>query len=394
MWPRFATAEPDGLDRASIEADPDQAVRIAMAERIADQVRRHLRESIGVPVAHEVAGRFPLDLPVRVRSRAFVDDAAQRRLEVAPDCRRTAMPAPTRRAARRRSSMLLDHPAHSSRAGQRACRHLSRRIVGGLSLEHHRCHHDGAQRAPEIMAQHRREELGHAQCLGALAQLFGELKLLPEELEEDAHLAPDDVCVDRLLEEIDGAALIALEDPALIGQSGGDEDDRDVARARAATASFRRARSFVHVGHLDVEDRHCDRLDEQQTRAPPARSGRGRIRRPGSSSSAARAIRFSSRSSTIEAVDRVHGFHARPFPPRPTGAGRPASTGARRRPAVAWPADPQSRRSACTQVGLKRRSADAGMTEAAALSGSWITVSAAGALDRAAPPRYRPHWRR
>ena len=55
------------------------------------------------------------------------------------------------------------------------------------------------------------EHLVQAQRLGALAQLVRELLLLAVQLEEHVGLVAQDVRLDRLVEEVDRAAVVALE---------------------------------------------------------------------------------------------------------------------------------------------------------------------------------------
>ena len=59
-----------------------------------------------------------------------------------------------------------------------------------------------------------------------LLELQGQLLFLPIELEEHFGLVTQDVRLDRLVEKIDGAKLVALEGPAPIAGARGDKDDR------------------------------------------------------------------------------------------------------------------------------------------------------------------------
>ena len=94
---------------------------------------------------------------------------------------------------------------------------------------------------------------------------------LPMQLEEHVGLAPQDVRLDRLVEEVDRAGLVALEHAVLVARAGGDEDDRHVARALAAAHQLGQLEA-VHLRHLHVEQRQRDVVHEQQLERLGARA--------------------------------------------------------------------------------------------------------------------------
>jgi hypothetical protein len=120
-----------------------------------------------------------------------------------------------------------------------------------------------AQRIAQVVTEHGHEHLGEAQSFRALLQPVRKLLRLAIELEKDVGLALENVRVDRLVEKVDGARLVALEKSVLVAHAGGDEDQRHVSCALAAADEFGEFEA-VHVGHLHVKEGECDIVDEQQ----------------------------------------------------------------------------------------------------------------------------------
>ena len=77
------------------------------------------------------------------------------------------------------------------------------------------------------------------------------LPLLPE-VDEDAHLRADDIGIERLVEEVDGAARIALRDRVARWLVRGQDDDR-YALATIELLQQRRGRETIELRHLEVE---------------------------------------------------------------------------------------------------------------------------------------------
>ena len=75
---------------------------------------------------------------------------------------------------------------------------------------------DGVERVAQIVAEHRGEHLVEPKRLGPLLQLLQQLLLLAMELEEHVRLVLQDVRLDRLVEEVDRAGVVALEQPMLV----------------------------------------------------------------------------------------------------------------------------------------------------------------------------------
>ena len=100
-----------------------------------------------------------------------------------------------------------------------------------------------------------------------------QLPALVVQLDEDVDLAVQDLRVDRLVQEIDGARFVAAERALRIDGRGRDEDDRDGARALGATHQFGEFEA-VHAGHLHVDEGERHVVGEQQLeRLDAARSG-------------------------------------------------------------------------------------------------------------------------
>ena len=93
-----------------------------------------------------------------------------------------------------------------------------------------------------------RSELLDAQQLLRPAHLLA----CQPQVDEDGHLRPQDVRVERLHQVVDGAGLVAAEDVLRLLRDGGQEDDRHVARSLALLDQRGRLEA-VEVGHLDVE---------------------------------------------------------------------------------------------------------------------------------------------
>ena len=152
--------EPDGVDRASVEADPDQAARSPW--RSALPIR--FETTCTSRSASQSPARSPA-LAIDLRSGALCASSTTRPRR--PRSRRRDGPGCRRRGARARG-----------RASRRSCGSCASRLQRASAsaddarrrrfLEHHRVHHDRAQRAAQVVAEHRGEHLVQAQRLGAL----------------------------------------------------------------------------------------------------------------------------------------------------------------------------------------------------------------------------------
>src|SRR5882672_11140038 len=75
-------------------------------------------------------------------------------------------------------------------------------------------------------------DIGFLECLGLKLQrvpLRRYLLALPVEFEKYIRFTAQNIRLDRLMDEIDGACLVTTEAPLGIGISGGHEDDGDMA---------------------------------------------------------------------------------------------------------------------------------------------------------------------
>ena len=76
---------------------------------------------------------------------------------------------------------------------------------------------------------------------------------------------------DGLVEEVDRAQLVSLEQPVLIARSGRDEHDGDVPRALGAPHQLRELEA-VQLRHLHVDERERDVVDQKQLERLRARA--------------------------------------------------------------------------------------------------------------------------
>ena len=95
---------------------------------------------------------------------------------------------------------------------------------------------------------------------------------LAVQVDEDAAPCCCTACgVQRLVQEVDRAALVALEGVVQLAAGGADEDDRDVPRALGAAHQLGQLEA-VHAGHLHVEDRQRELVLQQQRQRLLARA--------------------------------------------------------------------------------------------------------------------------
>ena len=120
------------------------------------------------------------------------------------------------------------------------------------------------QRIAQLVGQGRQElilpAVGFPQRLGLrlqLVALFGDLLALPIQLEEHLGLAAQDVRLDRLLNEVDGAGLVAAKPALVVGAAGGHENDRNPSRALGAAHQFGQLEA-IQARHLHVDQRQRD----------------------------------------------------------------------------------------------------------------------------------------
>ncbi|MNO97083.1 hypothetical protein D3C76_887780 [compost metagenome] len=86
---------------------------------------------------------------------------------------------------------------------------------------------------------------------------------LAVKVDEDVDLALDRLDIQGFVQEVDGAAFVALERVVQFATGGADEHDRDV------SGLFRTAHQLgqleaIHAGHLHVEDGHREFVLQQQ----------------------------------------------------------------------------------------------------------------------------------
>ena len=89
---------------------------------------------------------------------------------------------------------------------------------------------------------------------------------------EDVDLALHGIDIERLVQEVDGAAFIALEGEIHFLAGRRDEDDGDVARLLRAAHQLRQLKT-IHFRHLHVEDGQREIVLQQQGQRLFARGG-------------------------------------------------------------------------------------------------------------------------
>jgi hypothetical protein len=166
-------------------------------------------------------------------------------------------------AGAREIEEIVDQAAHALAARQHPAGGFAHVVLRAGALDEMRAGENRAERIAQIVAEYGREHLVEPQRFRPLVQFAHELLLLAIELKEDVRLVAQDVRLDRLVEEIDRAALVALEHAVLIAHAGGQEDDRHMAGPLAAAHQLGQLEA-VHVGHLHVEQRQRHVVRQQQ----------------------------------------------------------------------------------------------------------------------------------
>ena len=176
---------------------------------------------------------------------------------------------------------LPEHHPALGRHGQRATAGMdaqARRVLvaqqqaGGVGLEQRRgpLHQLGGE-AAHLQVRERRigEDLKrahgarHRLGLGAGPGLAHALSPLAAELDEHRHLGAQDLGLEGLDHVVHGARGVGQGDLLHLRDLGGEEDDRDVARARTG-ADDARGLQAVEPGHADVEEDDRDVLAQQR----------------------------------------------------------------------------------------------------------------------------------
>ena len=107
-------------------------------------------------------------------------------------------------------------------------------------------------------------------------QAVGQLAARVVKLQEHPDLAAQDHRAERLVEDVDGARPVALEQVVLGLVHRGEEDDRDLSRLRILARVVRHLVA-VHVRHLHVEQHHRELTLEELAQALVSRLGAHQI---------------------------------------------------------------------------------------------------------------------
>ena len=238
-----------------------------MRDGIAQEIRDDLRQQTGIALPVQLADTADFDQRGLAGRLAFLDDGARQRQVVVP------AGAQLHRAGTdaRQVQQLVDHARHALGAAFDALRrddHL--RVVAHHRQQHGAVHHHRQRRA-QVVAQHGREQFVEVQRMLELIELGRQFTLLLEQLHQHRHLALQGFHVDRLVQEIDGARLVATETVAWFARRGREENQGNAARAFAAAHQFGQFKT-VHLRHLHVDQGQCDFMRQQQFQRLRART--------------------------------------------------------------------------------------------------------------------------
>ena len=181
----------------------DRTIGVTVPQRVANQIRGDLGQAVGVPLPGNVAVGSDDDAAIRENRPVLLDYPLDQRPEVsglALERDAAGQPRP------REIEDVVDHPrpcAWRSRPSSR--RWSGPRASSALELQQTRAGQDRVERVSQVVAEHGGEHLVQPQRLGAVVELARQLLLLPVELEEHVRLVAQDVRLDRLVEEVDGA---------------------------------------------------------------------------------------------------------------------------------------------------------------------------------------------
>ena len=177
----------------------------------------------------------------------------------------------------RQVEQVVDHPRHPQRDTAQAARDFMHVAICADLFKQVCRRQDRVERAAQVVADDTDEQFVEAQGGAQLTQqtfafflrvvqandLQVEFTSLAVQLDEDRDLAAQHVRFDRLQEVVDSAGLVALKHTLVVARPGGDEDDRHASCALGAPHQFGEFKT-VHPGHLHVEQRQTDVVNEQQ----------------------------------------------------------------------------------------------------------------------------------
>src|SRR6201991_3341797 len=169
--------------------DVDRYLRaLAVLDGIAKQVGHHLPHAHLVEAAAQVARRGQVDHPLRVRTVHLRDPV----LSESPEVTHLQVHGQDGRADAREVEHLLDHARHAVGADLHERCRSCKRGVGGFLLEAVGTEADGRKWRAQVVREHGDHGLVELEQMLELLVSFFEVKGLPIELDENAHLADDD----------------------------------------------------------------------------------------------------------------------------------------------------------------------------------------------------------
>ena len=246
------------LRAAAVDAQDDGHGEIAVLDGVPQKVRQNLRNAIGIPCAVKVAAE------VAFERRRRVHEFRERTFRQRPKVCRSRVDRQRAKPGRREVEKLSDEPRHPHRRRADAVGDLQRLlIVRVCEAQRFAGRENNVERVAEVVSQHADEQLSRLEQRAMFFHLGGQLLPLPEQLDEHVDLTLQQMRVDRLEQEVDGACFVTAEDPPVLRRASGDEDDRHPARPLGAAHQLCQLEA-AHFRHLHVNERERHVVREQQ----------------------------------------------------------------------------------------------------------------------------------
>ena len=199
------------LRAAALDAQDDRHTEIAVLDGVPDKVRQNLRNTVGIPRAVKVAGGVAFERRLRVH------EFGERTLRQRPKVGRTRTDRQRAEPGRpKSSSCVMSRVIRVDEYG--SVGHLQRSGRPGLQAQRFASREDHVSGLRKSCPSTPMSSSAVSHELPMFLDLRGQLLTLPEQLDEDGHFALQQLRIDRLEQEIDGAGFVAVEDPC---DSGG-----------------------------------------------------------------------------------------------------------------------------------------------------------------------------
>jgi hypothetical protein len=233
---------------------------VSVLQGVPDEIRRDLAKTVAIPNSRELSLLHEHHPAFGIRRLMLLYDAGDHGTKIDGgqndrDAAGQSRPGEV--------EQVFDHPRHAMAARQDLRRDAADRLVGRALVEELCAGDDGAERVAQIVAEHGGEHLLQPQCLRALLQFLHQLLPLTIQLKKDLGLVPEDVWLDRLVQEVDGAGVVPAKHALVVARARSHENDGHVPRPLAASHQLRQLEA-VYLGHLDVHDRKRDIMNQEE----------------------------------------------------------------------------------------------------------------------------------